>query len=106
MELKEYRQKAVQDSLIYVQQQAETEAAYQGKISPTKLSFLGRIRNSPDRRTCLFLPTATSCPREKSSSFKKRRNERLEQIDHLKDQFLANTSHGATYSTPGYYWPL
>ncbi|MEM6265306.1 MAG: tetratricopeptide repeat protein, partial [Bacteroidota bacterium] len=88
----EYDRKALSDSLAYVKERAVTEAAYQSEIRQRNYGIfvaigLGLIgfffyRDQQQRKA-----------RAQEVALERERAERLEQIDKLKDQFLANTSH-------------
>ncbi|MEM6265471.1 MAG: tetratricopeptide repeat protein, partial [Bacteroidota bacterium] len=88
----EYDRKALSDSLAYVKEKAETEAAYQSEIRQRNYGIFAAVglgligfffyRDRQQRKA-----------RAQEVALERERAERLEQIDKLKDQFLANTSH-------------
>ncbi|MEM6264989.1 MAG: tetratricopeptide repeat protein, partial [Bacteroidota bacterium] len=95
----EYDRKALADSLSYVRKKAETKAAFESEIRQRNYSifvgiglallafFLYRDRQQRKER-------AREVDLERQQvALERERAERLEQIDKLKDQFLANTSH-------------
>jgi signal transduction histidine kinase/class 3 adenylate cyclase/CheY-like chemotaxis protein len=88
----EYEQKALQDSLAFVQQQAATELAYQKELTQRNYILFGGIGLTLLVAGGFWLWQQRQT-RERKLQAERERNERLEQIDRLKDQFLANTSH-------------
>lgn len=88
----EYRQKALQDSLAFVQQQAETEVAYQKQLARRNYLLYGGLGAALIVGLGFFFWQQRRS-RERELALQRERTEHLEKIDRLKDQFLANTSH-------------
>lgn len=88
----EYRQKALRDSLDFVQQHAKTEMAYQNRLAQRNYLLFGGLGAALVAGLFFFF-WQQNRTREKELALQRERAERLKQIDRLKDQFLANTSH-------------
>jgi signal transduction histidine kinase/class 3 adenylate cyclase/CheY-like chemotaxis protein len=88
----QYEQKALQDSLAFVQQQANIEVAYQQQLAQRNYLAFGGLGLALLIGVLVFSRQQRRS-RERELVVQRERAERLEQIDRLKDQFLANTSH-------------
>ncbi|MCB0839953.1 MAG: tetratricopeptide repeat protein, partial [Bacteroidetes bacterium] len=77
----DYEQKVMADSLAFVQEKAKTEITYQNQLNRRNYLLFGSLAIALLGFLLLrFLQ-------------QRKEKQRLEQIDQLKDQFLANTSH-------------
>lgn len=88
----EYREKALQDSLASIQKQREIEVSYEQELAQRNYLLFGGL-GAALIAVLGFYFWQQKRTRDKELTLQKERNERLEQIDKLKDQFLANTSH-------------
>ncbi|TAE51859.1 MAG: response regulator [Bacteroidetes bacterium] len=88
----EFKQKALTDSLAFVQQQAATQVSYQRQLAQRNYLLFGGLGLAAFG-FIFFRVRQQRRAREQALTLERERSERLEQIDRLKDQFLANTSH-------------
>ncbi|MFK7971205.1 MAG: tetratricopeptide repeat protein [Bacteroidia bacterium] len=88
----EYEQKALSDSLIFVQTSADTQLAYEAQLTQRNYLLFGGLGLAL-LGFVYFRFRQQSKAREQERALELERVEKLEQIDKLKDQFLANTSH-------------
>ncbi|MDX2286003.1 MAG: tetratricopeptide repeat protein [Bacteroidia bacterium] len=88
----EFKQKALTDSLSFVQQQAATQVSYQRQLAQRNYLLFGGLGLAAFGLV-FFRVRQQRRSREQALTLERERSERLEQIDRLKDQFLANTSH-------------
>jgi len=87
-----YELKAEQDSLENAAQQAEIELAYQQQLTQRNYWLFAGVASTVIVGLILFLWQQRRI-RQRELQAERARAARLQQIDRLKDQFLANTSH-------------
>lgn len=88
----EHYQQALQDSMVFIQQKAESQVVFQQQLARRNYLLFGRL-GATLVAGLVFYFWLQRRNRERELALQCERAERLEQIDQLKDQFLANTSH-------------
>jgi signal transduction histidine kinase/DNA-binding response OmpR family regulator len=93
----QYRQKVLQDSLAFVQRQAETELAYQSQLNRRNLLLAGAaitlLLGALGFLFFRYRQQQRSSARELELARERERKEQLTELDRLKSQFFANLSH-------------
>jgi signal transduction histidine kinase/CheY-like chemotaxis protein len=85
-------QQALQDSMVFIQQKAESQVFVQQQLARRNYLLFGGLGVTLVAGL-IFYYRLQRRNRERELALQRERAERLEQIDQLKDQFLANTSH-------------
>ncbi len=88
----QYQQEALQDSLNFEAQQSASELSFQKELAQRNYWLFGVLSTSVILALIAYFWVQRR-NRQKELGLERERREKLEKIDQLKDQFLANTSH-------------